>query len=96
MKCKAVASALKLLKENNWNIREEITDWSEVDLVVYFDKKLTDEMRAKLKEIEGFSYHRIDKASHYAKEDIFICNKCKEAIAFPLSWCESYRNEGSL
>jgi hypothetical protein len=85
MKCKAVASAIKLLNQNGWQIKEEVTGWSAVDLVVYLDKKLTENMRSQLKNIDCFSYHRVDKDPHYAKEEVFICNKCKEAIAFPMS-----------
>jgi hypothetical protein len=85
MKCEAMVSALKLLKDNNWKIKEEVTDWTGIDLVVYLDKKLTDEIRTKLKDIEEFSYRRIDQDPHYGKEEIFVCGKCKEAISFPLN-----------
>lgn len=86
MKCKTIASAVELLTRNNWKIKEEVTDWSEVDLVIYFDKKLTDTMKNELKMFNNLDYHRMELDPHYAKEDLFICNKCrKEAISFPIN-----------
>lgn len=85
MKCKVITIALDVLKRNNWQIKEEVTGWSNVDLVIYFDKKLTDKMRAELKMLGDLVYYRIDQDPHYAKEEIFICNACKIAIAFPLN-----------
>ena len=86
MKCKAIATALELLKRNNWKIKEEVTTWSEVDLVIYFDKKLTDTMRAELKKLDNLDYEHIDQDLHYAKEEIFICNNCKKiGLSFPLN-----------
>ena len=35
MKCRIIATALELLKRNNWKIKKEVTDWSEVDLVTF-------------------------------------------------------------
>lgn len=84
MKCKAIATALDLLKKNNWEIKEEVKGWSEVELVIYLDKKLTDKMRAELKLFDSLAYHRVDQDLHYAKEEIFICNTCKVVIAFPI------------
>lgn len=84
MSCQEINLALNYLKNNGYSIKEEVKGWTKMDLVIYMDKKLTVDSREHLKSISGLGYHRVDSDPHYAKEELFVCHKCKIAISFAL------------
>ena len=84
--CPEISIVINMAMNTGNEIKEKVTDWSEMDLVIYFDKKLTDAMRHELKMFNNLDYHRMELDPHYAKEELFICNKCKKmGISFPLN-----------
>ena len=84
MKCQKINSAVNYLKKNGYSIKEEVTGWSKMELVIYMDNKLTATVRNDLKAIDGLDYHKSDSDPHYAKEEVIFCRECKIAIAFPM------------
>lgn len=84
MNCKHLALAIDLLKENGWEVVEEVTGWSEMHLVIYFKPRLTEKMREELKKITELEYYYFADP-HYGKDERFICEKCKIGISFLFS-----------
>ena len=55
-----------------------------MDQVIFFSKKMTSELRDKIKQEEpGLRYFSTEKTPHNSADEGVICDECKVAISYP-------------
>lgn len=83
--CQHIHLAVKLSKLSGNPVKVVSTAWSKVKRVFYMTQSLTPELKNQIeKEEPTLEYWEAKKDTHYAPEEGFICNECKESIAFPV------------
>lgn len=83
--CQHIDLAVKFSKLSGNPVKEVSTAWSKVKKVFYMAHSLTPELKNQIEEeVPTLKYWEATKDSHYAPEEGFICNECKESIAFPV------------
>ncbi|WP_174872294.1 hypothetical protein [Pectobacterium polaris] len=67
------------------NSVKEISDgWSNMDQVIYFSKKMSQELQLKIKREEPkLRYFSTDRPPHNKAGEGFICDEYKIAISYP-------------
>ncbi|MBN7766448.1 hypothetical protein [Pectobacterium brasiliense] len=67
------------------NSVKEISDgWSNMDKVIYFSKKMSQELQLKIKKEEPkLRYFSTDRTPHNKADEGFICDEYKIAISYP-------------
>ncbi|MDE8756041.1 hypothetical protein PZA22_16265 [Pectobacterium polaris] len=67
------------------NSVKEISDgWSNMDQVIYFSKKMSQELQLKIKREEPkLRYFSTDRTPHNKAGEGFICDEYKIAISYP-------------
>ncbi|WP_148042039.1 hypothetical protein [Dickeya undicola] len=67
------------------NLVQEISDgWSNLEQVIFFSKKMSPELRVKIKsESPTLRYFSTDRTPHNKADEGFICDEYKVAISYP-------------
>lgn len=84
MKSPHIAHAINLSLSAGNSVKETSTGWSSMNQVIFFSKKMTSELRDKIKQEEpGLRYFSTEKTPHNSADEGFICDECKVAISYP-------------
>ncbi|MEI7378199.1 hypothetical protein OGM23_01060 [Dickeya fangzhongdai] len=67
------------------NLVQEISNgWSNLEQVIFFSKKMSPELRVKIKsEVPALRYFSTDRTPHNKADEGFICDEYKVAISYP-------------
>ncbi|WP_263062898.1 hypothetical protein [Dickeya dadantii] len=67
------------------NLVQEISNgWSNLEQVIFFSKKMSPELRVKIKsEVPTLRYFSTDRTPHNKADEGFICDEYKVAISYP-------------
>ncbi|MEI7256766.1 hypothetical protein RF240_17965 [Dickeya dadantii] len=67
------------------NLVQEISNgWSNLEQVIFFSKKMSPELRVKIKsEVPTLRYFSTDRTPHNKADEGFICDEYKVAVSYP-------------
>ena len=84
IQCLDIGHVLDMLIDNGNSI-QEISEWTKIKQVIHMKKKLSLEMKEKIRNnFKNLEYWRADKTPYDPENEGFVCYKCSVAIVFPI------------
>ena len=84
--CPEIDTAIKLALDDGNKIKESSEGWSKAKQVFFMEKKLTQELKNKIKtEIPKLEYWNDAGSPHNEPDEGFFCNECTVGISFPVA-----------